>query len=91
MCINPLTGLFVRGNDGNKGGCETEGARDSETEDGRRGREREPLFTLFGNNHRVKLVPTVNARWCPSPACHVFETARREEDQEWHVEQRSPA
>lgn len=50
-----------------------------------------PLFVLFGNNHRAVLVPTVSARWCPSPMCHVFETGRREEDQEWHVEQGSTA
>ena len=58
---------------------------------GERESEREALFTLFGNNHRVESVPTVNARWCPSPMCHVFETGRREEDQEWHAEQRSAA
>lgn len=70
-------------------GCETdrEGVRDTPREEG----EREPSFVPFGNNHRSKLVPTVSARWCPSPLCHVFETGRREEDQEWHVEQGSTA
>ena len=62
-----------------------------ETEMHREKRETENPCLLFGSSHGFGLVPAVGARWFPSPSSHVFEARRREEDQEWHVEQGSTA